>query len=96
MAQGVPLASVPQDAATRIAPLMLIPVVERVIESRHALIKKGLRGRKVVRSPARVSLSAGRLHEFQSRVQDNPSVFLEVARHLESVRNSRSAATVFQ
>eukprot|EP00969_Alexandrium_andersonii_P128967 5699451-Alexandrium_andersonii.AAC.1 len=62
---------------------MRVPIVERVIESRHALMGHGIRQRVRVRSAAKASLSSGRLQEFKARLAMRPGTLMEVATELE-------------
>ena len=68
--------------------LKFIPVVERVIERLHSLVKGVLPGKKKKRSPVTVSLGAGRLKELEARIDRYPTVFNAVADNFEKVRNS--------
>ena len=94
MARGVPREALPESFQARVVDLKLMPIVERTIESRHAMVSKAV-GHST-RSPVTVSLASGRLREFEGRVSADPAVFSEVARLLETVRNSRQQAEVLQ
>ena len=79
--------------------LKFIPVSERVIEGKHGLVSRFVAGqsrKKKRRSPVDISLSSGRLAEFEARVQLRPSVLTDVATLLELVRNPRQQLEVFR
>ena len=75
--------------------LKYLPTVERIIEALHSRIKGALPGKKKKRSAVTVSLAAGRLAEFEGRIERRPHTFVEVARHMEGVRNSWQQLEVF-
>ena len=66
----------------------LIPVVERLIESRHAMVQQRLRlGAKKKRAGASVSLGAGRMVELEQRLAANPLWMNQLVEHFEVARS---------
>ena len=94
-AEGAPWAEVSDELVCAIAPLRWVPVVERLIEGRHALINNRITGHKKRRHPTTVSLASGRLDEFLRRVQLRPEMMVEVASAMPHVRSFRKAAATF-
>ena len=95
LAAGRPLADLPGASIIEVLRLKWIPIGERVIESRHGLISRALRGRRRRRAACTVSLGSGRMREFEDAVRANPDVVVAVARHLDTVRNGRAQIEAF-
>ena len=94
-AAGTPWAEINDELVCAIAPLRWIPVVERLIEGRHAMINTRITGHKKRRHPTTVSLASGRLDEFSRRVTIRGDFMMETAEALKLVRSFRRAAETF-
>ena len=93
LALGAPLYSLPRFFVARLLRLKFIPIVERIIESRHALVAQAVRKRRY--GPMFVSLMSGRLHEFQVRLVQDPQLFHEVARIFDLIRHPKDLVNFF-
>ena len=78
--------AMPVALAGRLSVMRFMPIVERTIEQKHALVSLALGRRR--RSPTAVSL-ANRLVEFEARLKEDPALLNSVAKALDSVRSSR-------
>ena len=95
LAEGTPFLDLSKNFIRRVAALKFVPIVERPIEGKHSLVKRGLRaGKKTARSPVLVSLSAGRLLEFQTLIADSPMLLQVIAEHVSVVRIPHDMARV--
>ena len=89
-AVAIKVKDLPTDVMFQIASLRCLPVSERVVEGKHSLVKRGLRGgKKTARSATTVSLMSGRHKEFLRKAEQDVSIFTEVATHVETLRNGR-------
>ena len=76
------------EFVARVVQMGLIPVVERIIEGRHAMVQKRLRlGAKKKRSGTTVSLGAGRMVEIEQRLLANPHWMHQLVEHFEVARS---------
>ena len=94
LAQGVPLLRLSIPFIIRCVELGLIPVVERIMEQRHAFVHQRLRiGKKKKRSAATVSLGAGRMREIEGQLECDPAFPNKLIENMTKFRNPRAALT---
>ena len=93
-AAGAPWEALSDDFVWALLPLKFVPVVECIIEGRHALISRRLAGHHKKRHPTTVSLASGRLAEFGRRVTLDATVMDLVASEFKRVSNFKKAAMV--
>ena len=75
--------------------MAFLPIVERKIEGKHSLVKRGLRaGKKSARSATTVSLMSGRHKEFLLKADADVTTFSEVAERVETLRNGKSKIAI--
>ena len=95
-AAGAPLCALSPEFQRKRCELKFVPIVERIIEGKHSLVKRALPGKNKKHSAVTVSLASGRLLEFQRHVIVNPEVYVRVADCVDRVRNSRQQITAFR
>ena len=95
LAQGTPLLSLAVHFVTRCMHLGWMPVVERVMEARHAYVQQRLRlGKRKKRSPTTVSLGSGRMREIEERLHCTPCFSEALMTYFEDMRNPRQALRI--
>ena len=93
LAEGRPLRDLP-ELSLQVWALKFVPIVERTIEQKHALVKRNL-PHQFQRSAPVVSL-ANRLSEFESMVVADHRFLMQMADHLDSLRTAKSIAEEFK
>ena len=92
LAQGVPMLKLCVPFIIRCMQLGLVPVVERIMEQRHAFVHRRLLiGKKKKRGAATVSLGSGRMLELERRFECQSSFANKLSENVSKVRNPKEA-----
>ena len=96
LARGESLLTLPIAFLKRCAELGLTPVVERLMEQRHAFVgQRLLIGPRKRRSPTTVSLGTGRMKEIECRLDIDPMFSEVLSKSVSLMRNPRTALANF-
>ena len=91
---GVLFFTLPVPFIIRCMHLGLVPIVERLMEQRHAFANQRLRiGKRKKRGPTTVSLGAGRMQEIERQLACKPSFVNSLQENVNKFRNARAAVT---
>ena len=96
LSQGISLLTLPVRFLKRCAELGLVPIVERLMEQRHATVTQRLLiGPRKRRAPTVVSLGAGRMQEIECRLSVEPKFSKTMSDNVSLMRNPKQALTMF-
>ena len=96
LSNGASLLTLPEPFIARCLELGLVPIVERLMEQRHAFVTQRLRiGNRKGRAPTTISLGAGRMEEIELRLDMDPHFSDALAGNVTLMRDPRAALAKF-